>query len=187
MSGKGSSFEREICKRLSRWWTYDSRDDVFWRSSMSGGRSTVRFRRGLSTAGGDGDICALDPIGQPLLKCFTIELKRGRSHGDPGDLLDCSGRLDCHPFLATLNQAKEAADKRGNAWLLICRRDRRKAAAFFPSWCLLKNQGCLREFQRELILPPVFRYRFGAYDFVGMELEKFLSTVDPALLATLAG
>lgn len=185
MAKKGSSFEREICKRLSRWWTYDSRDDVFWRSSMSGGRATMRYRRGLRTAGADGDICALDPIGSPLLSLFTIELKRGRSHGDPGDLLDCSGSLDCHPFLATLDQAREAAEQAGNTWLLICRRDRRKATAFFPARCLLSD-ACLHGFQAELIKPPVFRYRFGAYDFVGMELEKFLTTVDPATLATLA-
>jgi hypothetical protein len=184
MSGKGSSFEREICKRLSKWWTYDSRDDIFWRSSMSGGRSTVRFRQGLRTAGGDGDICALDPIGQPLLKLFTVELKRGRSHGDPGDLLDCSGSLACHPFLATLDQAKTAADKVGNDWLLICKRDRRKATAFFSARCLLKDQP-LHSWQPELIKPPVFRYRFGTYDFVGMTLDKFLSTVDPASLAAI--
>lgn len=185
MSGKGSSFEREICKRLSKWWTYDSRDDVFWRSSMSGGRSTVRFRRGLRTAGGDGDICALDPIGQPLLSLFTVELKRGRSHGDPGDLLDCSGSLACHPFLATLDQAKTAADAAGTSWLLICKRDRRKIAAYFPTSCLTKNRGCLHQFQAELIKPPVFRYRFGTYDFVGMQLDKFLGTVDPAALAAI--
>lgn len=153
---------------------------------MSGGRATIRYRSGLRTAGADGDICALDPIGQPLLDCFTVELKRGRSHGDPGDLLDCSGSLTCHPFLATLNQAKEAAEKAGNTWLLICRRDRRKAAAFFPASCMIEG-GCLHQFQAKLIKPPVFRYRFGTYDFVGMELEKFLSTVDPASLATFAG
>src|SRR6476660_6899090 len=130
---KGADFEREICKQLSLWWTYDSRDDVFWRSSQSGGRATVRFRKGKGTAGSYGDICAMDPIGEPLLKLFTIELKRGRSHGEPGDLLDGKGSASCHPFLNAIRQAKEAHRIAGSrSWLLISRRDPKQTVIFFP-------------------------------------------------------
>lgn len=180
---KGANFEREICRKLSEWWTYDTRDDIFWRSSQSGGRATVRFRKGKGTAGSYGDICALDPIGEPLLKVFTVELKRGEYVKHPGDLLDCSGSSDCHPFLGAVQQAKEAHERAGSrSWLLIVKRDRRHSSIFFPSRLLLSGEP-LHQFQKELIAEPVFRYRIGGEDFVGMKLEKFLSTVDPAAIA----
>lgn len=180
---KGADYEREICKRLSRWWTYDSRDDVFWRSSQSGGRATVRFRKGQTTAGSYGDICALDPIGEPLLKVFTVELKRGEYVKHPGDLLDCSGSEDCHPFLGAIKQAREAHERAGSrSWLLIVKRDRKHSTIFFPARLLISGEP-LHEFQPALIAEPVFRYRISGEDFVGMKLDKFLSTVDPATIA----
>jgi hypothetical protein len=131
---KGSNFEREICKLLSRWWTSGERDDVFWRSSQSGGRATQRAKSGHKTFGSYGDIAAVDPIGQPLLRYFTIELKRGRSHGFLGDVLDVKGDNSRHPFVATLRQARRSALQAGSkTWLLICRRDRRQAMVYLPS------------------------------------------------------
>ncbi|MBM3120244.1 MAG: hypothetical protein FJ006_12010, partial [Chloroflexi bacterium] len=61
MSSKGASFERDISRQLSLWWTHGERDDVFWRSSMSGGRATVRAKKGQKTAYQNGDITATDP------------------------------------------------------------------------------------------------------------------------------
>lgn len=183
---KGASFEREICKRLSLWWTYDHTDDVFWRSSQSGGRATMRARKGKRTAGSYGDITALDPIGEPLLRMFTIELKRGRSHGDPSDLLDCSGNLDKHPFIQAIRQAKAGAEAAGSeSWLLIVKRDRRTACTFFPADALDPGKA-LGWCKPELTESPIFRYRTHGEDFVGMCLEKFLSRVDPSSLASVA-
>lgn len=180
---KGADFERKLCKELSKWWTYDTRDDVFWRSSQSGGRATVRFRKGQSTAGSYGDICALDPIGEPLLKLFTIELKRGEYVKHPGDLLDCTGSCTSHPFLQAVKQAREAHERAGSrSWLLIVKRDFKHSTIFFPSRLLITGEP-LHGFQKELIAEPVFRYRISGEDFVGMRLEKFLSTVDPATIA----
>jgi hypothetical protein len=47
---KGSSFEREIAKLLSLWWSEGMRDDVFYRSHASGGRFTMRRKSGKDTA-----------------------------------------------------------------------------------------------------------------------------------------
>jgi hypothetical protein len=134
---KGSNFEREICKLLSKWWSVGysggPRDDIFWRSSQSGGRATQRAKSGQKTFGSYGDIAAVDPIGAPLIKYFTIELKRGRSHGFLGDLLDVKGDNSRHPFVATLLQARRSAKLAGSkTWMLICRRDRRVAMVYLP-------------------------------------------------------
>ena len=129
---KGSSFEREICKTLSEWWSQDTegtaRDDVFWRASQSGGRATQRAKSGKRTSGSYGDIAAVDPVGFPLLAVFTLELKRGRSHGDIGDMLDMplKGYKE-RPFEKTLTQAVGSHKLAGSlSWLLISQRDRRR-------------------------------------------------------------
>ena len=123
-SYKGGEFEREICKLLSYWWTEGMRDDVFWRSSQSGGRATLRARKGKETYGSYGDIAAVDPIGDPLLKMFTIELKRGSSYGCLGDLLDFKLENSRHPWVAALLQAIRAHQAaKSHAWMMICKRD----------------------------------------------------------------
>jgi len=76
---KGGSFEREISSILSKWWTGGARDDIFYRSSSSGGRFTARYKRGKQTADHHGDICSIDVCGKPLTDTFSIELKTGYS------------------------------------------------------------------------------------------------------------
>jgi len=81
---KGSRFERLICKMLSRWVTRGARDDVFWRSAMSGGRATFQRKMSRSVPGRmrlvekhtqEGDISAIHPAGAPLLGSVVIECK----------------------------------------------------------------------------------------------------------------
>lgn len=135
---KGSAFEREICKKLSLWWSEGDRDDIFWRSSQSGGRATLRARKGQSTYGSYGDIAAIDPIGEPLLKVFTIELKRGSSYSTAGDMIDCEPkRRQNHPFAKCILQAIKAHKRAGSMyWMLISKRDHRQIMVFFPSYFL---------------------------------------------------
>ena len=105
-STKGSAFERQICKELSLWWTYEDRDDIFWRTSNSGGRAIRRSKKKKQTFGQYGDIQAVDPIGQPLMDVLTFELKCGY----PGvSVLDGfeSGLLRGRTL--RVEQAKEAA------------------------------------------------------------------------------
>jgi hypothetical protein len=68
---KGSAYERLICKRLSLWVSGGKREDVFWRSAMSGGRATVKGK----TVRQAGDITAVAPEGHPLTDVFYIECK----------------------------------------------------------------------------------------------------------------
>jgi hypothetical protein len=183
MSGshKGSSFEREICVRLSEWWSAGKRTDIFWRSSQSGGRATQRAKTGQKTFGSYGDITAVDPIGQSLLCYFTIELKRGRSHGYLGDLLDMSGDNGKHPFVRCLHQTRRSARLAGSlTWLLICRRDRRVAVAYLP-WRYVDRLM--------LSVPPpscLCQLIIGGKSvwIAGLPLETFLSNVLPKQIIT---
>jgi len=78
---KGSAFEREMCKKLSLWISDGKSDDLFWRSAMSGGRATVRRKKGRTTASGHGDITAVTPYGNILTDHFVIECKHYKDLG----------------------------------------------------------------------------------------------------------
>lgn len=80
---KGAAFERKICARLSLWASGLTRDDLFWRSAMSGGRSTFRTRKKRADPSNTqaevlnqtGDISAIDPLGHPFIDGFFVECK----------------------------------------------------------------------------------------------------------------
>lgn len=71
---KGSTFERVVCKLLSRWVSKGSHTDLFWRTAMSGGRSTVARRKGVVVRQA-GDITAVSPAGHSLTDYWYLECK----------------------------------------------------------------------------------------------------------------
>lgn len=139
-AGKGSSFEREICKMLSLWWTGGERDDVFWRSSQSGGRATIRKRTGKTTAGSYGDIAAIDVIGAPLLQYITFELKRGYKQWSPFDALDVGKGAFGRPraqqtyelFLQQMDTDRENSGSKFS--VLVYKKDKREQCIALPTF-----------------------------------------------------
>jgi len=72
---KGNNFEREICKKLSLWLSYGKDDDLFWRTSSSGGRFTQRLKKGLNTKNQAGDITSTSPQSDFFSRKYLIECK----------------------------------------------------------------------------------------------------------------
>jgi hypothetical protein len=73
---KGARFERKTCVALSLWVSNDTRDDLFWRSAMSGGRATLASRVGRRPRKAQcGDISSLDEWGRPFLDRYFLECK----------------------------------------------------------------------------------------------------------------
>ena len=150
-ASKGSAFEREICKRLSLWWTQDEpepQDDVFWRTSNSGGRATVRSRKGKRTRQHHGDVCAVDERGRPFTDLVTIELKRGYNRATLQDLLDKPDGAAEQTHEAWLRKARENSEAAGSySWLLIVKRDKREPLVLMDGdlfWkCELANAPAL--------------------------------------------
>lgn len=142
--GKGSSFEREIAKRLSLWWTNGKRDDVFWRTDNSGGRATSRRKQGKETFGQSGDLQATDPIGQRLLDFVSIEIKRGYAKNTVADMLDKAPNAAIQAWeLWVIQASSDALHGKSQGWMLITRRDRRRTLVFIPWWvhCALIDSG----------------------------------------------
>uniref|UniRef100_A0A6M3IXH7 Uncharacterized protein n=1 Tax=viral metagenome TaxID=1070528 RepID=A0A6M3IXH7_9ZZZZ len=133
-SSKGSTFERQICKQLSLWWTNQKRDDVFWRTAGSGARATQRKKSGQTTFGQDGDVQATDPIGQPLLDLCTIEIKRGYSSCTPFDIIDKPQKKPAQQMWEKwIAQAQRECGEAGSKyWMIISKRDRREITIAMP-------------------------------------------------------
>lgn len=78
MANKGASFEREICKKLSLWFTEGEDLDAFWRTKNSGGRATVRNKRKQNVVLEEyGDLQSDSDNGKVFCQFFCCELKTG--------------------------------------------------------------------------------------------------------------
>lgn len=177
-SSKGSQFERAICKKLSLWWSDGETDDIFWRSQTSGGRATLRRKKGKTTYGSYGDIAAVDPRGTPLIKLWTIELKRGKSHGSPWEMLECRG--DCKKFEKTIQQTyRSHQDAKSLGWMLICQKDYHNTMVYVD-WATMRNfsSSFINGYVRYSI-PFRIDGEYMRLRFVGVLLEDFLKRVTP--------
>lgn len=107
--GKGSSYENEIAKQLSLWFTEGERDDVFGRSDGSGSRFTSRRKKGKDTANQSGDITFTDIIGEPLIKIWSVEVKTGYSAKKK--VKDADGDVVKIPIYAPAKKGEKKKDK----------------------------------------------------------------------------
>lgn len=73
---KGNSFEREVAKKLSLWWSNNNRIDLFWRINSSGARHTcMRSKYNIDLYNQDGDITSTHPLSMIFCECFMVECK----------------------------------------------------------------------------------------------------------------
>lgn len=185
-SKKGGAFERRFSERLSLWWTGDS-EDAFWRASQSGGRATVRGRKGKSTAGHYGDIAATDDRGLPLMRLLVLELKKGYKDATVHHLLDKPATAADQFYEQWIAQAKASAALAGVPyWMVVHQRDRREPLVLLPadlSEALAReagagDTGCV-------FAPPVARLTLalpddGTESVVVTTLDNFLTAVEPS-------
>jgi hypothetical protein len=135
MSRKGQNFEIKIAKNLSLWWTNKERDDIFWRSTTSGARATQRAKDGKTTKNSSGDLTLIDPIGQPFLDFFHIEIKRGYTKEiDLLDFLDrTKGKTQLFQWWAKCEKERKR-EKRKHS-LVIFRRNNRETCVMMSNVC----------------------------------------------------
>lgn len=191
--GKGSAFERDICRKLSLWWTQkekEPRDDIFWRTAGSGARATTRSKKNKKTANSDGDIAALDPIGAPLLHIVTIECKRGYGTKTIADLFDSSKKAAVQEYEKWILQAEQSKCNADTlSWLLIVRRNGREALAIFPQKLMIEIENYQRalftgaglncdHFTATLTLGSKTKKK-NTQALIGMRFDDWLQLVDP--------
>ena len=72
---RGTAFELEVAKLLSRWFDPSTKVDYFWRTHGSGAVSSLR----QTCDSLDGDIMSIRPETSSLMKHLVIECKRRKS------------------------------------------------------------------------------------------------------------
>jgi hypothetical protein len=128
---KGAGYERKVCVALSKWLSRGKRQDLFWRSAMSGGRATLAHAKGVKLSTQGGDISAIDPLGAALTDRFCIEVKFYKDLSLHAFLLDY-GKLS--KFWA---QAKRDASRYGKEPMLIARQN------MYPTLVLVHAESAL--------------------------------------------
>ena len=160
---KGSSFERTICVALSKWLSHDEREDLLWRSSMSGGRATVARKSGKVLQSQAGDLSAIHPDGHNFTDFFYCELKSYNDLNYQG-LLTNSGNL--YKFWqSTITEANSYKKQP----MLIAKQNRMPIVVFIQSKSL--ELLCLHAAQCAIAAP-----RHGLYGFL---FDDFLKLAKP--------
>ena len=184
---KGAEFERDICKILSLWWSNTERDDIFYRTSGSGSRATVRRKKGMRTADSTADIMATHESGKPLTKTCIFELKRGFSekHKRTALGLEVLTILDKQPkakdpvllqWWEKIEKERKAARRRFS--FIIFRRDQ-KLSCMVMSYktfnFLSKRNGVFDDIIISVHLPSVKKIE----SLVIVKLDDFLNWCQP--------
>lgn len=113
---KGSDFEREMCKRLSLWWTGGDSDQVFWRNSgflARGPKGCVEHQFG--------DMHAIDERGQLLVKQVNVEFKFYKDLRIL-DIIDKPDKMHV-TLLDHWRQCVDDAEKSGREPMLVAKRN----------------------------------------------------------------
>lgn len=165
--GKGSAFERLVCKRLSMWVSHGEREDLFWRSAMSGGRATVGRRKGVDLAHHAGDISATHPDGHLLTDQWYIECKAYK------DLRIESAMIEGKGTLANFwREACEQATAHKRMPLLILKQNNTRMLLVLPRASMLSPYGT-DLYPRKHMLAYFARIGADVYDFDGVMTTKF--------------
>lgn len=122
---KGSGFERLICHKLSIWISQGKHDDLFWRSSLSGGCAKVMFKKGGQNRTQCGDITAIHPDGNALTDRYLISCKFYRDLKIEGAVLGNKGGLsafwtECVEEAKRYNKLPVLIAKQNNTAPFIC-------------------------------------------------------------------
>lgn len=130
---KGAAFERKICKELSLWISDGKYTDVFWRSAMSGGRTTVAKARGEVLGAQVGDISSVRREGHELTDRFVVECKCYASLQLDKLIVD-SGRL-----LKFWHEISAIALDHGKEAMLIAQQKRSPTLLCVSTWAISRG------------------------------------------------
>ena len=134
-NGKGSSWERDISRFLTKWITGQDKDLYVWRSPGSGGLATKIANFGNKVI--SGDVIALRPEAAVLLDVFSVECKNGYPGADPFKCIMSTKGDDLKDFWTQACRDADRAEKlpmlifkkkgvRGNPFVGVCDRGLKK-------------------------------------------------------------
>lgn len=164
--GKGSGFERTVCQDLSRLILPDSDETLFWRSAMSGGRSTVRHKQGKKDASQGGDITCIHEAGRWLTEYFVLECKFYRDLDIESGLLKGKGKL------AQFWKEIETVAKRHHKHPLLIAKQNNTIPLLILNKKGVKTFQTFSQLPECLLISSILDASFFAYDAVVPAKEK---------------
>lgn len=114
--GKGSSFERDTCARLSLWVSKGARNDLFCRTVSSGAQATQSLKQGKQR-GNPGDIACNDPLGHEFTKKILVECK----HWEDLDIIALINEKGT--LYDEIIKTKTQAEKLEKDWCFVAKQD----------------------------------------------------------------
>jgi hypothetical protein len=187
-SKKGFSYERNLCTRLSLWWSDGKSEDWFWRTSGSGGRATRRAKKGKSTTSQEGDITFTHPKGKSLIDLVTIEAKKGYPKASLAQIIDrpTSINIKQQEFEKFISKTI-AVQKRIKVpfWWIIHKRDRREEMIYVnKAFFAFMESNSLSSPDNYVMsnFPVNMGSSIRMITIVGFRFEEFLQTVSPCYL-----
>jgi len=164
---KGSAFERYVCKELSKWVTSSDREDIFWRSAMSGGRATLIGKKADAQLG---DISAINHLGQPLLAKFFIECKFYKDLNFDSFLYSNTGEL-----AKIVEDNYYRATDNSRVLMLVFKENRRDAMVLFSDTIKIADNELIEhvEVYKAYMKNPFRLYKFDS--LIYSDYNKFIS------------
>lgn len=147
---KGSSFERLICKKLTRWVTGKEDPLIFWRTASSGAHATQKAKANKASKM-YGDIMAIAKEGEFLTDRFVIECKHYKDYNFEDFVLYSKGLV-----MDWWNQVKNDTEKAGKHPLLIYKRNNYSILVMFFESDMKGNFGTV-------ITPNICVYPLDTY------------------------
>lgn len=139
------------------WLSNGTNKDIFWRSAMSGGRSTVAMRKGDKLSAQAGDVSSVHKLGHVFIDQFVVECKAYKTLNYES-LIKGKGKL-----LEFWTKNLEEAKTHGKMSILIGKQNN------FPVVVCLTRAGVKR-----LALSDVVKIRVYDFDLYIVLWEDFL-------------
>ncbi len=177
---KGSQFERDVCKKLSNWISYDLRDDLFWRSAMSGGRATVGMKKGIVRSNQAGDITSIDPLGQNLIDTFVIECKFYKNIQLHSLLFGTPKNNSIFEFWRVLNE--KASELNKDPMLIIKQNGMPTLLCIRESSSTVKKRNFNRILSEDYDMIPLAIFKHTGPAIYLYEFHYFLNIVYPSII-----
>ncbi len=157
-----------MAQRLSLWVSDRTRDDVFWRSAMSGGRSTVigKNRDGDTASAQAGDLVATHELGNLLVSWFVLECKNFKDFRFT--TLIFGGKGD---FLPEWEKLIRDCDRTGKYPMMFAKQSRVGELVF-------SDQEGMDHLMKGATKYVPIRVAFPVHDVYGISMTDFLNEID---------
>ena len=186
---KGGSYEREIAKKLSLWFTDGKRDDLICRTDSSGGRASVRTKnKKITNKYLYGDLKHSDNACLSMFDKWSIELKTGYMVGKNTrwDILDILDSKQKEPIIIKFwEQCIRDADLSNREPILIFRRNGRTSCIMLTKEYVHELESLYGDNNQKSVVFTISDEEGNSKLLIVFNLDSFLEWINPTAVFNL--